>query len=100
MSENIASSTWLGARPSFSQTRPYSSGVSPRATASSSDGVDTCHGLEDDHPVRRARECVDRVLGMRHEAEHVALLVAHPGDPALGAVVVFHVAQDDLAASL
>src|SRR3954451_274161 len=96
MSENIASSTWLGARPSLSQTSAYSSRVSPRATASSTLGSDANkgHRLEDGQPVGRSRERVDRMLGVGHEAEDVALVVAHAGDVALRAVVVARVAQD------
>src|SRR3954453_9142185 len=98
MSENIASSTWLGSRPSLSQTRRYSSAVRPRATASSSVGKSCCtrHRLEDRQAVGGAGERVDRVLGVRHEPEDVARLVAHAGDVALRAVVIGRVAQDDL----
>src|SRR4051812_19710350 len=102
MSENIASSTWLGARPSLSQTSRYSSSVRPRASASSSAGSNAGmrHRAEDHETVVGARERVDRVLGVGHEPEDVALLVAHAGDVALGAVVVDGVAQDHLAAVL
>src|SRR3954451_5002324 len=98
MSENIASSTWLGSRPSLSQTRRYSSGVSPRETASSTLGSNCCmrHGAEEDQAVGRAGQRIDRMLGVGHQAEDVALLVAHAGDSALGAVVVGGVAQHDL----
>src|SRR3712207_4256480 len=72
-SENMASSTWLGARPSLSTTSAYSSLVRPRATASSTDGsagLDgdalTDRGLEELEAVGRTRERVDRVLGVRH----------------------------------
>src|SRR3954467_6161825 len=98
MSENIASSTWLGSRPSLSQTRWYSSAVRPRATASSTLGSNCCmrHRAEDGQAVRRAGQRVDRVLGVGHQAEDVARLVAHARDAALGAVVIGDVAQHDL----
>src|SRR4051812_36696514 len=100
MSENIASSTWLGSRPSLSQTRWYSSAVRPSAMASSTLGSNCCmrHRAEDGEAVGRAGQRVDRVLGVGHQAEDVARLVAHAGDPALRAVVVGGVAQDDLLA--
>src|SRR3712207_2289745 len=74
-SENIASSTSFGGRPSLSTTSVYSSRVSPRATASSTVGsvasgelTDApCHRLEDPQAVLGARQRVDRVLGVRHE---------------------------------
>src|SRR4051794_37749183 len=96
MSENIASSTWLGVRPSLSQTRAYSSGVSPSATASSSVGEDTRHRAEDHEAVVRAGERIHGVLGMGHEPEDVARLVADAGDVARRAVVVARVAEHDL----
>src|SRR4051812_13448624 len=117
MSENIASSTWLGARPSFSQTSAYSASVRPRATASSSPGGDIAvtrsrgrpdalgrdvagwdkaHRPEDDQAVLRPRERVHRVLGMRHEPEDVARLVADAGDVARRAVMIGRIAQDHL----
>src|SRR3954471_3329917 len=98
MSENMASSTWLGSRPSLSQTRRYSSGVSPSATASSSVGSNAGmrHGAEDHEAVGRAGQRVDGVLGVGHEPEDVAGVVADAGDPALGAVVVGGVAQHDV----
>src|SRR3954451_17309946 len=96
MSENMASSTWLGARPSLSQTRTYSLSVSPRAIASSSDGADKAHRAEDQEAVVRPRQRVDRVLGMGHEPEDVARLVADAGDAARRAVVVLGVAEDHL----
>ena len=39
-------------------------------------------------PAGRAEQRVDRVLGMRHQAEHVAGLVRDAGDPVAGAVDV------------
>src|SRR3954468_3919987 len=98
MSENIASSTWLGSRPSLSQTRRYSSAVSPRATASSRLGSNCCmrHRPEDGQAIGGAGQRVDGVLGVRHQAEDVARLVAHARDVALRAVVVGGVAQHDL----
>ena len=39
-------------------------------------------GCEERQPVGRAGQRVDRVLGVGHQAEHVAGLVAHPGDVA------------------
>src|SRR4051812_42103698 len=91
-SENIASSTWLGSRPSLSRIRSYSALVSPSATASSTPGRTPASG--GDAPIHRlrhrreygqavsgaTREGVDRVLGVRHEAEDVAAGVAHAGD--------------------
>src|SRR3954454_8397833 len=111
-SENIASSTSLGSRPpSSSQTSSYSRSVRPSASACSSPGT-ACvaasgmdgpthpsHRLEDRQPVgRRAAQLVDRVLGVRHEPEHVAGLVAHARDVVLRAVRVLagRVAQHDL----
>ena len=44
--------------------------------------------LEDLQTVDRPRERVDGVLGVRHQAEHVARVVAHPGDVVLGSVRV------------
>src|SRR4051812_47224536 len=96
MSENIASSTWLGARPSLSQTSVYSASVRPSAMASLSPGWDKAHRAEDQQPVVGPGERVDRVLGVGHEPEDVARLVADPGDVARGAVVVGRVAEHDL----
>ena len=45
-------------------------------------------GAEDPQPVGRAGQRVDRVLGVGHQADHVAGLVAHPGDVARRAVRV------------
>src|SRR4051794_24461125 len=98
MSENIASSTWLGARPSLSQTSSYSSAVSPSAIASLSKGSvsDKAHRAEDQEAVVGTGQGVDRVLGVRHEAEDVAGLVADAGDVLHRAVVVVGVAEHDL----
>ena len=59
-------------------------------------------GLEDPQPVGRAGQRVDRVLGVRHQAEHVAGLVADPGDVARRAVRVLpgRVAVGDLPVRL
>src|SRR5215213_135949 len=101
-SENIASSTWFGARPSLSRISAYSSRVSPSATASPTDGSAlggdalTDRGLEQLQPVGRAGERVDRVLGVRHEPDDVALGVRDAGD-VVGrpvGVAVVRVAED------
>src|ERR1700755_2608363 len=96
MSENIASSTWFGARPSLSRTSAYSLSVSPSARASSSVGADKAHRPEDQQAVVGARERVDGVLGMGHEPEDVARLVADARDVPGRPVVVRGVAEDDL----
>ena len=36
--------------------------------------------LQDGHSSGRPEQWVDRVLGVRHQAEHVARTVGHPGD--------------------
>src|SRR5436190_23932917 len=99
----MASSTWLGARPSLLQTSAYSSRVRPRATASSTEGrvsadALTEHRFEEVQAVCRAGQCVDRVLWVGHQADDVAGLVAHARDVVLGAVRVLagRVAEDDL----
>src|SRR5919107_1093526 len=111
-SENIASSTWLGARPSLSRISSYSARVSPSATASSTPGSTPAsggdapihrlgHRREDRKAVRRdAGELVDGVLGMGHQTEDVALWIADARDVAQRAVGIRagRVAQDDLAA--
>src|SRR3954470_18020173 len=113
-SENIASSTWFGGRSSLSQISSYSARVSPRASASSTPGrtpasggdapIDRLgHRREQLQPVGRgAGQLVDRVLGVRHEPEDVARLVADAGDVGRRAVRVgaVGIAQDDLAGSL
>src|ERR671931_2225805 len=102
MSENIASSTSLGSRSRSATMRAYSPRVRPSSTAraawSGSDGARKGQAFEELQSVGRARQRVDRVLGVRHQAEHVALPVAHPGDVVLGSVrvVARRVAQDDL----
>src|SRR6185437_985582 len=57
------------------------------------------HRGEDAQPVGRAAQLVDRVLGMGHQAEHVAPLVAHARDVVCRAVEVLSggIAQHDLA---
>src|SRR5688500_16116397 len=92
----MASSTWLGGRPSFSTMSSYSAAVSPSARASPTPGSAAVsgtrrhprEGLEDCQPVLGAGERVDGVLGVGHETEHVAGLVGHAGDVVLGAVGV------------
>ena len=61
-----------------------------------------CHGFEHAQPVRGPGQRVDRVLGVRHQPEHVAGRVADPGDVADRAVgvVALGVAVGDLAACL
>src|SRR5436309_1919583 len=126
-SEYIASSSTFGGPPCFSQTSSYSCSVSPSASASATVGsvalADISRGrpslraawpcrrsygggldsdadrLKDLQPVRRAaRQLLDRVLGVRHQAEHVARLVADAGDVVDRAVEVLprRIAQDDL----
>src|SRR3989440_2658273 len=102
-SENIASSTALGSRSSFSQISSYSASVSPSSRCrlmAVSDGNGGRQGLEQPQSVGRARERVDGVLGVGHQPEHVAGLVGHGGDVLLGAVgiVAGGVAQDDVGA--
>src|SRR5947208_1794325 len=99
----MASSTWLGARPSLSQTSAYSSRVSPSATALSTVGrvsadALTQHGLEEMQPVGRAGQRIDRVLRVGHEPDDVAGLVAHARNVVLRTVGVLagSVAKDDL----
>ena len=59
------------------------------------------HRLEDLQPVGRAGQRIDRVLGVGHQAEHVAGFVADAGDVVLGSVRVLarRVAQDDMTGS-
>ena len=59
-------------------------------------------GLEHPQPVGRSGQRVDRVLGVGHQAEHVAGLVADPGDVAGRAVRVLprRVAEGDLPVRL
>src|SRR5947208_3660386 len=105
MSENMASSTSLGSRPSLSPIRAYSASVRPssRWRAGAASGVDEpgdmlADRLEELQPVARTRQGIDRVLGMGHEAEDVARLVDDPGDVVERAVgvVAGRVAQRDL----
>src|SRR3954470_22885798 len=113
-SENIASSTWFGGRSSLSQISSYSARVSPSASASSTPGRTPASG--GDAPIDRlghpreqlppvgggTGQLVDRVLGVRHEPEDVARLVADAGDVGERAVRVRAVGipQDDLAGGL
>src|ERR1044072_5635741 len=78
MSENTASSTSLGSRPIFAQMRSNSLEVSPSASARST--VRMGHREEDLQPVVGPGQRVDGVLGMRHEPEDVAGVVAHARD--------------------
>src|SRR5919198_1258964 len=106
MSENIASSTSFGGRPSRSRMPSYSASVSPSSRACSRPGSSDSDvplevlmdGGEDLQAVDRAGERVDGVLGMGHEAEDVARGAAHAGDVAQRAVGVLagRVAQQDL----
>src|SRR6476469_6377499 len=104
--ENIASSTSLGSRPSFSTMSAYSDWVRPRSSAlprpgTVSDG-DTGGALEQLQAVGGAQQRVDRVLGMRHEPDDVAALVADARDVVRRpvGVAVVGVAQHDLAGVL
>src|SRR3954466_2427843 len=100
MSENIASPPPPGSRPSRSMMRVYSSGVRPSSTARAawSGNEGAVKALEELQAVGAAGEGIDRMLGMRHQAEHVAFGIAHARDVVLGAVgiVAGDVAQDDL----
>ena len=51
-------------------------------------------------PADRPEQLVHRVLGVRHQAEHVARLACHAGDVGQRAVRVLGVAQRDLARGL
>src|SRR4051812_3655800 len=117
MSENMASSTSLGSRPSRSTMRAYSAGVSPSSTARAAcpgerlgvAGEDAASGtvlgtgltrgqrqprrdatsaFEQLETVGAAGQRVDRVLGVRHQPDNVARGVADPGDVVLRAVGV------------
>src|SRR5271166_5618011 len=109
----MASSTWLGAAPWCSHTSSYSARVSPSASASSSVGSVALsgtralggerHRAEDAEAVGGAAgELLDRVLGVRHQPEHVAGGVAHAGDVVARAVEVVArgVAEHDLVVAL
>src|SRR4051794_4292390 len=95
MSEKTASSTSLGSRSSSSRMSWNSASVSPSALACSTVGMG--HRGEDLQAVDRPGERVDGVLGMGHEPEDVAVLVAHAGDVVRRAVgvAVMGVAQED-----
>src|SRR3954449_10242022 len=97
MSEKTASSTSLGSRSIFAQMSSNSASVSPSASARST--VRMGHREEDLQAVGRAGERIDGVLGVRHEPEDVAGLVADAGDVVRRAVgvCVLRVAQEDLA---
>src|SRR3954447_4470913 len=106
MSENMASSTSLGSRPSLSRISVYSASVRPssRWRPATASGVDEAGGmladrLEERKAVARARQRVDGVLGMGHEPEDVARLVDPPGDVGERAVrvVAGGVGERDLA---
>src|ERR1700730_11777856 len=91
ISENIASSTGFGSRSSFSTLSSYSASVSPSSRCGLDEDVTLnmgSHRLEDRQPVRRAGELVDGVLGVGHETEHVAVVVADAGDVVSGPVRV------------
>src|SRR5947209_17733636 len=114
MSESIASSTSFGSRPRRSRMSSYSLSVSPSArwrgsaSAAMSGGdvlaLTPADGLgdrrEELQPVDRAAERIDRVLGVRHQAEDVARRAAHPGDVVDRAVRVVprRIPQHDLPA--
>src|SRR5205085_6274607 len=115
ISEYIASSSTFGAPPCFSQISSYSAAVRPSAIASSTVGVTSVarsgnghlerlrDRAQDAQPVARAaHELVDRVLGVGHETEDVAPLIAHARDVAQRAVEVLarRVAQHDLCVGL
>ena len=51
-------------------------------------------------PSPEPEQRIDRVLGVRHQAEHVSRLVAHAGDVAHRAVAVLRIAQHELARRL
>src|SRR2546429_3220212 len=107
----MASSRRFGGPPWCSQMSSYSPRVSPSAMASSAVGSVAASGmralgrhpdrLEDPQTVAGAPDqLLDGVLGMRHQPEDVAGLVAHAGDVAQRSVEVLSggVAEHDLAA--
>src|SRR5436190_15363541 len=100
MSENMASSTSFGSRPSRSTIRAYSSRVRPSSTARAawSGNGGAVKGLEELETIGAARQRIDRVLGVRHQTEDVAGRVADAGDVVLRAVGVLprRVAENDL----
>src|SRR3954447_10834061 len=107
MSENMASSTSLGSRPSLSQISSYSASVRPSsrwrpaiASGVNEPGDMLADRLEELEAVARARQRVDGVLGVGHEAEDVARRVDHAGDVVERAVGVlpWGVTEHDLLA--
>src|SRR5712691_8088371 len=87
------SSSNVGARPRTSTTLAYSSAVRPWSAATSAVTADTLTGPgldrpEDREAVLATRETLGGVFRVRHEAEHVPLCAAHPGDVAERAVGV------------
>src|SRR3954462_8304322 len=82
---------------------PYSDSVRPRSSALPRPGAvldgDTRGALEQLQAVGGAEQRVDRVLGVRHEADDVAPLVAHARDVVRRpvGVAVVRIAQYDLA---
>src|SRR5947209_7000192 len=91
ISDSIASSTPFGSRSSSSTIRSYSRSVSPSSLwrLSNNSVIDLRPDrLEGAQAVGRAGQWVDRVLGVRHQAEHIALLIAHAGDVILGPIGV------------
>src|SRR5947209_8456597 len=85
----MASSTSPGSRPSRSTIRSYSESVRP-SWRWRLDGEAVCDmrsdRFEDLQAVRGTGQRIDRVLGVGHQPEHVAPLVADPGDVVLGPV--------------
>src|SRR4051794_40225090 len=105
MSENMASSTSLGSRPSLSRINANSASVRPssRWRPATVSGVDEpgdmlADRLEEAQPVARSGQRIDRVLGVGHQAEDVAGLIDHAGDVVERAVgvVAGGVAERDL----
>src|SRR5437588_9055525 len=79
----MASSTRVGSRSSELRMRSYSASVSPSARWRSGEeaGGDTAGDrFEDPQSVLGPGERVDGVLGVGHQPEDVARLVAHAGD--------------------
>src|SRR5947209_14858960 len=96
---NMASSTPFGSRPRRSTISAYSSSVSPssrcRVLAAIGETLDEeavanvrLDRLEDLQPVGGPGKGIDGVLGMRHQPEHVAALIADGGDVVLRAIRV------------
>src|SRR3954469_3363799 len=102
IAEKMPSSVIVGSRPISCRMRWYSSGLRPCSATSSgvmvgSFGItSTSCGLREmgdqpgqqPAPVGAADRVFDVVLGVRHQAEHVELLVEHAGDGIEGAVHV------------